>query len=318
MRQTIKSPINYTGNKYRLLSQFDKHMPKRTRVFVDLFCGGATVGFNIEADKVILIDNNQRIIDLLKYLASEDIAKIILAVENNIEKYKLSYSYKHTYKYYRDLGIVSGNNGLKKYNLTGYTKLKKDYNALKQKNTPTANSMLYTLMAYAFNNDIRFNRNGEFNLPAGKTDFNKNNYNKLIDFNKRAKEIQYEFICGDFKDTGIQKIILDADFIYCDPPYIITDAFYNEQGGWSINDEKELLSLLSRANEKKIKFALSNILRKEGAENSTLIEWIAKNGYQVNKIKYHYRSSSYNKKNRNSNEEEVLITNRITNATENF
>ena len=63
-------------------------------------------------------------------------------------------------------------------------------------------------MVYAFNNDIRFNNDGDFNLPVGKTDFNKNNFNKLIEYNKRAKEINYEFICGDFRDdTKVSHIL---------------------------------------------------------------------------------------------------------------
>ena len=52
----IKSPLNYTGNKYRILPQLEKYFPKNTEVFVDLFCGGATVGFNVKADKIIMID----------------------------------------------------------------------------------------------------------------------------------------------------------------------------------------------------------------------------------------------------------------------
>ena len=80
----IKSPINYTGNKFRILPQIMPHFNKNIKVFVDLFCGGATVGFNVEAEKIILIDNNKHIINLLETLAKEDIDKII----NEIEKKK--------------------------------------------------------------------------------------------------------------------------------------------------------------------------------------------------------------------------------------
>ena len=172
----IKSPLNYTGNKYRLLNQFEKFFPKEIDTFVDLFCGGATVGFNVNAKKIILIDSNEKIINLLKYLAIEDINIIIKDIEKIIEEYNLSYSYKNTYKYYKDLGFVVGNNGLKKYNEKGFYELRKDYNNMEDKNTKEANIKLYVLMVYAFNNDIRFNNEGKFNLPVGKTDFNKNNY----------------------------------------------------------------------------------------------------------------------------------------------
>ena len=305
----IKSPINYTGNKYRLLDQFKTYFPYKCSTFVDLFCGGATVGFNVNADNVILIDSNPRVIELLKTLAKEDIEKIINQIEANIEKYNLSYSYKNKYEYYKTLGYVSGNNGLKNFNQEGYYKLREDYNNLEDKNSFEANMMLYTLMVYAFNNDIRFNSYGKFNLPVGKTDFNKNNYEKLIAFNKRAKEINYQFICEDFRSPEIKNILLNADYVYCDPPYLITTAVYNENNGWSENEEKELLDLLKSLDQNNVKFSLSNVIKKEGKENTLLTEWVNDNNYNKNSINYSYRSSSYNKKNRDSNEEEVLITN---------
>ena len=309
MTEFIKSPINYTGNKYRLLGQFQKFLPKKVDTFVDLFCGGATVGFNVKANHIILVDSNPRVISLLKTLAESAIDKIIKDIEILIEKYKLSYSYKYGYTYYRELGYVVGNNGLKKYNEEGYRKLRTDYNLLKNKNTYKANIMLYTLMVYAFNNDIRFNSNGEFNLPVGKTDFNKNNLNKLIEYNRRAKEINYEFICSDFNNEKLQEKIFGADFVYCDPPYLITTAVYNENNGWNEESESKLLKLLSELDKRNIRFALSNVLKKEGKTNTLLDNWIKENKFKKNNIDYHYRSSSYNKKNRDSNEEEILVTN---------
>lgn len=304
----IKSPLNYTGNKYRILPQLEKYFPKNTEVFVDLFCGGATVGFNVKADKIIMIDCNQRIINLLKFLAETDIQVIILKIEKTIEKYNLSYSYKYTYKKYREEGYVVGNNGLKKYNEKGFYKLREDYNRLKNKNTINANVLLYILMVYGFNNDIRFNNYGEFNLPVGKTDFNKNNYDKLIAYNMRAKEINYEFVCADFNSKKVRTILESASFVYCDPPYLITTAVYNENDGWNKKKEDKLLSLLSDISSKNIPFALSNVLKTNLRTNTQLEEWINKNNFNVHKINYHYKSSSYNKKNRDRNEQEILVT----------
>lgn len=38
------------------------------------------------------------------------------------------------------------------------------------------------MIVYSFNNQIRFNSKGEFNLPVGKRDFNQRMESKLIDF----------------------------------------------------------------------------------------------------------------------------------------
>jgi len=53
----MKTPLNYTGNKSRLIDQFINHFPDNVGVFVDLFCGGATVGLSVNAKKIIFIDN---------------------------------------------------------------------------------------------------------------------------------------------------------------------------------------------------------------------------------------------------------------------
>ena len=311
----IKSPLNYTGNKYRILPQITKFFPKHTKVFVDLFCGGATVGFNVSADKVILIDSNRRVVNLLKFLAEKDINVIISKIEKVIKKYNLSYSYKYTYKKYRFDGYVDGNNGLKKYNEDGFYQLRKDYNNLSNKDTDKANVLLYVLMVYAFNNDIRFNSLGEFNLPVGKTDFNKNNYNKLIEFNNRAKNMKYEFVCADFRSKAVSEVLKKATFLYCDPPYLITTAVYNENDGWNCEKEEALLKLLSKVAKKNIPFALSNVLKTKLKTNAQLESWIQKNNYIVNKINYHYKSSSYNKKNRDREEQEILVIGGVSSET---
>ena len=309
MSDYIKSPINYTGNKYRILPQISKYFPKEINTFVDLFCGGATVGFNVDAKHIILIDSNDKVINMLKTLATENVGKIIKEIESNIATYNLSYSFKKTYAYYRRNGYVVGNNGLKKYNYDGFYRLREKYNSLKNKTTFRANIMLYTLMIYGFNNDLRFNSDGQFNLPVGKTDFNKSNYDKLIAYNERAKKISYEFICADFRSKKVSKIIESADFVYCDPPYLITTAVYNENHGWSEKEENDLLELLKHIDNSKKSFALSNILKKSDKTNTILANWILNNKYNKHNIIYHYKSASYNKKNRDGKEEEVLITN---------
>lgn len=309
MSDYIKSPINYTGNKYRILPQISKYFPKEINIFVDLFCGGATVGFNVDAKHIILIDSNDKVINMLKTLATENVEKIIKEIESNIATYNLSYSLKKTYAYYRKNGYVVGNNGLKKYNYDGFYRLREKYNSLKNKTTFRANIMLYTLMIYGFNNDLRFNSDGQFNLPVGKTDFNKSNYDKLIAYNERAKKISYEFICADFRSKKVSKIIESADFVYCDPPYLITTAVYNENHGWSEKEENDLLELLKHIDNSKKSFALSNILKKSDKTNTILANWILNNKYNKHNIIYHYKSASYNKKNRDGKEEEVLITN---------
>lgn len=306
----MRTPLNYTGNKSRLMDQFESHFPNDIGVFVDLFCGGATVGLSVNAKKVVFIDNNLNVINLLKHLSKYSFDILLPRLDKLIEKYELSYSAKFGYSRYRNGIQKADNNGLKVYNTSGYYKLRFDYNLIRDKSSVEALDMLYILIVYAFNNDMRFNRSGEFNLPVGKTDLNKNNIKKLKEYIDRIKKIDSIFICGDFREERIQKILLDADFIYADPPYLIGDAIYNETSNWTGQTEQELIDLLEMLNSNKKKFALSNVLNKVGASNKPLSDWIfRRTDLHIVDINYHYRSASYNKINRNSNEREVLITN---------
>ncbi len=306
----IKSPLNYTGNKFRILSQIQPYFPKKIKVMVDLFCGGATVGINTECEKIIFIDNDKYVIGLLRFLAKANFEKLLSDLETLIGYYGLSYSAKYGYKFYsQQIADVNRNNGLKAYNSAGYYRLRNDYNALANKHSNEGYLKQYLLMVYAFNNDMRFSQTGMFNLPVGKTDLNKNNIEKLRVFIERVQRIQAEFICGDFKTSKIQNIIKEADFVYMDPPYLITNAVYNEAGKWNEQNEYEILRFMNYCLENNKKFVLSNVLEKQGRRNEPLFYWTTTMTEKLDiiDIDYHYRGASYNKKNRSANEREVII-----------
>ncbi|MCI5582993.1 MAG: DNA adenine methylase [Anaeroplasma sp.] len=310
-KELLKSPLNYTGNKYRIIEQISQFFPKQVNCMIDLFCGGATVGLNVDAKKVIFVDSNERVINLLVYLSKQTFDDFMIKCEEIIAKYNLSYSYKYGYQEYRNkCQNLKDNNGLKDYNSAGFYKLKNDYNELNDKTTDYANQMLYMLMVYAFNNDIRFNSDGLFNLPIGKTDLNKMNVEKIKNYINKVQSMETEFLCMSFIDEKFEKYVSMADFIYMDPPYLIGNAVYNSS--WNYVMEYKLLDFIDSLMERKINFALSNVIEKVGKTNEPLSYWCHKNNDKiiVNHINYHYRSASYNKIDRNAREQEVLIANK--------
>jgi DNA adenine methylase Dam len=159
---------------------------------------------------------------------------------------------------------------------------------------------------YAFNNQIRFNSKGDFNLPVGKRDFNDKMKSKLCAFIDRLREGNYTFSCVDFRafDTAA---LTENSLVYCDPPYLITCATYNEQDGWNEQSERDLYATLDALNERHIKFALSNVLSSKSKTNAILAEWATK--YRTIHLDYKYSNSNYQRKDRNGTEDEVLIVN---------
>lgn len=272
----IKSPLNYVGGKYKLLPQILPLFPDDIRVFVDLFGGGFNVGINVDSKHAIYNDLEKHVVDLMKYLSNTDTERLLSQIDNIINRFNLS-----------------------KENAEGYNELRDYYNH--QNNSPI---VFYTLICYAFNYQIRFNSSGKYNMPFGKnrSSFNPALRQKFIDFADQLHKKNYKFCNYRFNEFDFSNLTKE-DFVYLDPPYFNSVAAYNENGGWSEDDEKSLLSILDMLNDKGIKFALSNNLK---YDNPFLDKW--KDKYNVHYLNVDYSNCNYQKIDR-SKDIEVLITN---------
>lgn len=297
----IKSPLNYTGGKYKLMSQLDTHFPDNIDTFVDLFTGGANVAINVQAANYLAYDKNDSLIQLFDYFKHHTYASIEREIESIIAHYQLSDTTKNGYAFY---GCESSS-GLGKANSEAYKRLRKDYNE-KKYHTFSKEMLFYTMLVFSFNNQIRFNKQNEFNMPVGKRDFNKNNRKNLKQFIEELHQKQITFACRDFLQLDIDSLGED-DFVYCDPPYLITTAAYNEQDGWTAKDEQALLTLLDTLHKKGVKFALSNVMEKDGSTNHLLKQWAT--NYTVHTMNMSYSNSNYHKADKKGTEKEVLVTN---------
>ena len=282
-KKYIKSPLNYTGGKYKLLDDIFALVPDNVDVFYDIFGGGFNVGINAQAKKIIFNDQNTYLKEMFQYFKDNGFEKIKTEIDNIILKYQLS-----------------------KENREGYNRLRDDYN-LSQ--SPLE---LFVLNCFAFNHQIRFNNNKKFNTPFGKdrSSYNVNIENNLKEFCDQLQKKDIEFYASDFLD--FQKVNYDSnDLVYCDPPYLITTGSYNDGNrgfkDWGEKEESELLCYLDSLNEKGIKFILSNVLYHKNQQNDLLIEWAQK--YNIIYIDKKYNNCNYHLKDKNAKTVEVLITN---------
>ena len=278
----VKSPLNYTGGKSKLLPQILPLFPDKVGTFIDLFCGGCNVGSNVNADKVIYNDYMSQIIELFKNWKDTNLEDTIQYIETQIEKFNLT-----------------------KQNQEGFLELRKQYNEYRDIRD------LFVLVAYAFNHQIRFNSKGEYNMPFGKdrSEYNKNMKTNLINFITRIQEQDSTFLNKSFDELNVEEFTKDT-FIYADPPYLITVASYNENGGWNEQMEYKLLEYLDKCTENGIKFALSNVLEMNDKSNDILKKWAQEKGYNIHHLNYTYGNCNYHKLDKTVGlTDEVLITN---------
>ena len=281
-KQCVKSPLNYTGGKTKLLPQILPLFPDKVGTFVDLFCGGCNVGSNVNADKVIYNDYMSQIIELFKNWKDTNLEDTIQYIETQIKKFNLS-----------------------KQNQEGFLELRKQYNEYRDIRD------LFVLVAYAFNHQIRFNSKGEYNMPFGKdrSEYNKNMKTNLINFITRIQQQDSTFLNKSFDELNVEDFTKDT-FVYTDPPYLITVASYNENGGWNEQMEYKLLEYLDKCTENGIKFALSNVLEMNDKSNDILKKWAQEKGYNIHHLNYTYGNCNYHKLDKTVGlTDEVLITN---------
>lgn len=300
----IQSPLNYTGGKFKLLPQILPLFPSQIDCFVDLFCGGCNVGVNVSANRYVYNDSCEPLINLYSVMQTMESEVFLSKVEKLIQKYDLSNVKLNGYEFYN----CSSVDGLGSYNKEKYLMLRSDFNSLPKKDSDYY-VMLYVLIVFAFNNQIRFNSSGKFNLPIGKRDFNQNMYKKLSNFLSLLHSQNAIFTHKDFRNFDISKLTQN-DFVYVDPPYLITCAAYNEQGGWTENDEKDLLCFLDSLSKKNVRFALSNVLEAKGNVNQILKHWIENRiDYTMIDLNHSYNNSNYHKKKKNYTTKEILVVN---------
>jgi adenine-specific DNA-methyltransferase len=280
-KKYIKGPLNYIGGKYKLLPQIMPLFPQNINTFVDLFSGGCNVGVNADCKKLIFNDMNTILIEMFSKFISMDLEDLLNKINATIKKWNLSMT-----------------------NENAFLKFREHYNK-------TRNPIdLYVLTCYSFNYQFRFNTAHEYNNPFGRnrSQLSETMQQNLINFITKIQESNAEFASYDFTEFPIEELSVN-DFVYCDPPYLITTGSYNDgkRGfrNWTQDSDKKLFNLLDTLNGRKIRFALSNVFKHKGESNDILIEWAKK--YTVRHLNMDYSNSSYNTV--RSGSDEVLVTN---------
>ena len=254
----VQSPLNYTGSKTKMVGFIKQNLPKeRLHTFIDLFGGGFNVGINIDAEKIIYNDINPFVKDLIQTFETDTVT-YLRYIHNLIEKYRLAPNYKE-----------------------GYMALREAYNSLPlEKRDP---KMLYTLVLYGFQQQIRFNSSLDFNNPCGSRWFNDCLQSKFITFARCLQQKNVEFTNLSFEKLSNR--IDEQTFVYADPPYRATVGVYNDgkRGfeGWTLEHEHRLCDFMDNIDEKRSKFMLSYVLQVGDFYNEEIADWAANRQYNI-------------------------------------
>ena len=253
-----ESPLNYTGNKAKIVPAIKRYADGRRRIFYDLFGGGFNVGINMPNEIVKYVDINHFITDLIRSFRAQDTYEYISYVKKQIKHY-----------------------GLEKANAESYQRARNDYNSAPEGERDPR--LLFTVILYGYQQQIRFNSSHEFNNPVGMRWFNDKVLEKMVSFSRKIKECDCEFISASYTDIEAE-IGADA-FVYMDPPYQLTTGSYNDgkRGfkGWNRQLETELFSFADRLSQRNIPFMLSYVAEHKGKKNTALLQWIQARNYHV-------------------------------------
>ena len=299
-RHMLHSPLNYTGGKERILPFLLDLFPKDIDCFYDMFCGGLNVSLNVESKSVVANDINTRLMGIFRAVAEyDDFESLNERIHVIIRANRL----------HSDDGVASLIDGVdvnqRTVSAEGYASLRDSYN------TTGDPVELLVLLFYSFSNQMRFNREFKFNMPIGKSCYNFKNMMELREVHRTIRERGFRFTSGSFTDFDVSQFN-KGDFVYCDPPYLITTATYNEsnndESGWNDDDERRLYAFLDSVNDAGVKFGLSNAVQTNGRTNKILNDWMGK--YSVFHPDIRYSNANYHRKNKDGDTTvEVYVTN---------
>lgn len=225
----IVPPIKSQGIKTKLVPSIRGLTPEYSGRWIEPFLGTGVVALNQKSSNVLANDSNPHIIrfyeDVKDRTVTPQIVREFLVDEG--ERLRSSASDRCSH-YYR---------------------IRDRFNA-------EPNSLDFLFLSRAgFNGMMRFNKNGEWNVPFCKKPnrFSKSYVTKIVNQVKSVSAtitLNWEFTHGDFERTIARATC--NDLVYCDPPYY--GRYVDYYNGWTEEDEERLFTALSNT---KAKFILS-------------------------------------------------------------
>jgi len=272
----LKSPFNYIGNKYSRLNEIKENVPNNINTFIDLFCGSTTVAINMEANNYIVNDIDSKLIEFLKLCQNSDPDIICESTQDIINSFDANSE-------------------------QGYIKLRDHYNQVDQ--NPY---IYYALTCNAFNQHLMYNKSGGVTTGygSGVANFNFILKKRIKEYSDRIKSIDIQFLNNNYLDI-LNRKFEKGDFVFVDPPYLMSNSSSRYYSNWTENDEFLLLRRLDDLTNIGVNFMLTNVLKSKGEKNNILDTW--RFNYNTIELDSNFNRVSRNHENVNKSEEVMIM-----------
>jgi adenine-specific DNA-methyltransferase len=288
--ESLKSPIQWTGGKGRIVNEIKKYIPKQFDTYYEFFLGGGSMLFNLLPEKAVCCELNPVLCEfynVVKYRPNDFISKM--------EKYSIKYN---------NMDLISR----KEY----YLKNREKFNHLRC-NFKTNGFKIACLFMFlnktCFNSIYRENSKGGFNVPPHCKNKQIVFYNKELIYNisHYLNKSNTTIICSDYKELELE--VKKGDFVYLDPPYFNTFTNYTKHL-WDNNQDVSVLHVFKNLTSRGIACIMSN-------QNDQEYIDIVNNTLEVGTFKIVpisiSRCMSKNIENRLKKENEIIIVNKYCN-----
>lgn len=205
--------LKYRGGKSREIERFEKYIPASYSTYIEPFFGGGALYFYLEPHKAIINDINEKLIAFYN-----DVRNNYSTLRNQLDL--LQDTYENNQRLF--LGLKGDTSErVENKNEALYYMIRDMYN----KKIPTSyleGVLYYFINKTAYSGMIRYNQNGEYNVPFGHYP----NFNTRIITEEHSKLLQSAVI-HQLDYASIFDMANASDFMFLDPPY---DCIFNDYG----------------------------------------------------------------------------------------
>jgi DNA adenine methylase len=205
--------LKYRGGKSREIPRFLRYIPDDFNRYIEPFLGGGAVYFCIEPENAILNDVNERLMMFYRQL------------KNNYSQMRqqldeLQRQYEINQIVYRGLKAQTPEGRVPNANEDLYYRIRDLFNH--PDDTYLDGVLYFFINKTAYSGMIRYNNNGEYNVPFGRYP----NLNTRLVSQRHSNLLQgAELFSLDYR--RIFDMAEEDDFIFLDPPY---DCIFNDYG----------------------------------------------------------------------------------------